>query len=383
MTTEDETTKANGDRAYPDELPLVPLRETIVFPKLVIPLGVGREKSVNAINAAMAQEKHYVVLAAQKDAEVDDVAPDQIYAVGTVAEIVRLLRIPDGSAQVIVQGLERVRITGYSDESRFFTARFEVLADTPGEPLEREALLRSVKQLFAEYVENGGSMLPEIAVTAKSTDDPAHFADLVASSPDLTLEQRQQLLETPSVVERLKFISVFLAKQNEILGLKQKIQSEVQQTLDKTQREYILREQMKAIQKELGDDDGTSELGELREKIEAAGMPEETKAKTLKEVARLEKIPQASPEQGVIRTYVDWLISLPWRAAADEDWDIPQATKILDEDHYGLPKIKDRIIEYMAVRKLAPDLRAPIICFVGPPGVGKTSLGKSIARAMG
>ena len=383
MTTEDETTKTTGDRAYPAELPLVPLREAVVFPKLVIPLGVGREKSVNAINAAMAEEKHYIVLAAQKDAEIDDVEPDQIYSVGTVAEIVRLLRIPDGSAQIIVQGLERVRITGYADDPRFFKAKFEVLADVPGEPIEREALLRSVKQIFGDYVENGGSMLPEIAVTARSTDDPAHFADLVASSPDLTLEQRQELLETPSVVDRLKFVSLFLAKQNEILGLKQKIQSEVQQTLDKTQREYILREQMKAIQKELGDDDGTSELGELREKIEAAGMTEETKAKALKEVGRLEKIPQASPEQGVIRTYVDWLISLPWKAGADDDWDIPAATKILDEDHYGLPKIKDRIIEYMAVRKLAPGLRAPILCFVGPPGVGKTSLGKSIARAMG
>ena len=383
MTDEIKTTTTGETRAYPAELPLVPLREAVVFPKLVVPLGVGREKSVNAINAAMSEEKHFILLAAQKDAEVDDVAPDQIYSVGTVAEIVRLLRIPDGSAQIIVQGVERVRITGYADEPRYFKARFDVIPDTIGEPVETEALLRSVKQLFGEYVDNGGSMLPEIAVTAKNTDDASHFADLVASSPDLTLDQRQQLLETPSVIERLKFISVFLAKQNEILQLKQKIQSEVQQTLDKTQREYILREQMKAIQKELGDDDGTSELGELREKIEAAGMPDETKEKALKEVSRLEKIPQASPEQGVIRTYVDWLISLPWKKTATDDWDIPQATTILDEDHYGLPKIKDRIIEYMAVRKLAPDLRAPILCFVGPPGVGKTSLGKSIARAMG
>jgi ATP-dependent Lon protease len=384
MTDETNKTETTGEaRAYPAELPLVPLREAVVFPKLVVPLGVGREKSVNAINAAMAEEKHFILLAAQKDAEVDDVAPDQIYSMGTVAEIVRLLRIPDGSAQIIVQGIERVRITGYAEEPRYFKARFDVIHDTAGEPVETEALLRSVKQLFGEYVDNGGSMLPEIAVTAKATDDASHFADLVASSPDLTLDQRQQLLETPSVIERLKFISVFLAKQNEILQLKQKIQSEVQQTLDKTQREYILREQMKAIQKELGDDDGTSELGELREKIEAAGMPDETKEKALKEVSRLEKIPQASPEQGVIRTYVDWLISLPWKKAAADDWDIPKATAILDEDHYGLPKIKDRIIEYMAVRKLAPDLRAPILCFVGPPGVGKTSLGKSIARAMG
>jgi len=355
----------------------------VVFPKIVQPLGVGREKSVAAINAAMSDEKHYVIFAAQKDAEVDDVTSDQIYGVATVAEIVRLLRIPDGSAQVIVQGLQRVRITGFAPDNRYFRVTFQPMTEIPGEPVEREALLRSVKSLFGDYVENGGSIVPEVAMTAKSSDDPSHFADLVAQSQDLTIEQRQQLLEMESVVERLRFLSVFLAKQNEILQMKAKIQNDVQQTLDKTQREYILREQMKAIQKELGDDDGTSEINELREKIEAAGMPDEVKEKALKEVGRLEKIPQASPEQGVIRTYVDWLISVPWKKAPEDDWDIVEAARMLDEDHYGLPKIKDRIIEYMAVRKLSHELRAPILCFVGPPGVGKTSLGKSIARAMG
>jgi ATP-dependent Lon protease len=355
----------------------------VVFPKIVQPLGVGREKSVAAINAAMSDEKHYVIFAAQKDAEVDDVTSDQIYGVATVAEIVRLLRIPDGSAQVIVQGLQRVRITGFAPDNRYFRVTFQPMTEIPGEPVEREALLRSVKSLFGDYVENGGSIVPEVAMTAKSSDDPSHFADLVAQSQDLTIEQRQQLLEMESVVERLRFLSVFLAKQNEILQMKARIQNDVQQTLDKTQREYILREQMKAIQKELGDDDGTSEINELREKIEAAGMPDEVKEKALKEVGRLEKIPQASPEQGVIRTYVDWLISVPWKKAPEDDWDIVEAARMLDEDHYGLPKIKDRIIEYMAVRKLSHELRAPILCFVGPPGVGKTSLGKSIARAMG
>ncbi len=365
------------------ELPLVPLREAVVFPKLVVPLGVGRAKSVAAIDAAMTEEKHYIVLAAQRDAEVDDVAPEQIYSIGTIAEIVRLLRIPDGSVQIIVQGLQRARITGYLPEQRYFRVTFEPLEEDAGNAVEREALLRSVRALFEKYVDNGGSILPELAMTAKNTEDPGHFADLVASSPDLSLEQRQQLLETPSVVERLKFLSVFLAKQNEILELKAKIQSEVQQTLDKTQREYILREQMKAIQKELGEDEGGAELKELRDKIEQAGMPDPVKEKALKEVGRLEKIPQASPETGVIRTYVDWLVSLPWNKAASDDWNIAQAAAILDEDHYGLPKVKDRILEYMAVRKLSQNLRAPILCFVGPPGVGKTSLGKSIARAMG
>jgi len=381
MTDETKTTPPTS--AYPSDLPVVPLREAVVFPKLVVPLGVGREKSVAAINAAMAEERHLIVLVAQRDAEIDDVQPEQIHNVGTVAEIVRLLRIPDGSAQIIVQGAQRVRITGYQPESRFFRVTFEPIEEELGDPVEREAQMRNVKALFERYVDNGGSILPELAMTAKNTDDPAHFSDLVASSPDLTLEQRQQLLETRNVIERLRFLGVFLAKQNEILELKQKIQSEVQQTLDKTQREYILREQMKAIQKELGDDDQGSEVRELREKIEAAGMPDPVKEKALKELGRLEKIPQASPETGVIRTYVDWLVSLPWKVAADDDWDIAQAAKILDEDHYGLPKVKDRIIEYMAVRKLSQNLRAPILCFVGPPGVGKTSLGKSIARAMG
>ncbi len=381
MTDETKTTTPEG--AYPSDLPVVPLREAVVFPKLVVPLGVGREKSVAAINAAMAEERHLIVLVAQRDAEIDDVQPEQIYSVGTVAEIVRLLRIPDGSAQIIVQGAQRVKITGYQPESRFFRVTFEPITEELGDPVEREAQLRNVKALFERYVDNGGSILPELAMTAKNTDDPAHFSDLVASSPDLTLEQRQQLLETSNVIERLRFLGVFLAKQNEILELKQKIQSEVQQTLDKTQREYILREQMKAIQKELGDDDQGSEVRELREKIEQAGMPDPVKEKALKELGRLEKIPQASPETGVIRTYVDWLVSLPWKVAASDDWNISEAAKILDEDHYGLPKVKDRIIEYMAVRKLSQNLRAPILCFVGPPGVGKTSLGKSIARAMG
>jgi ATP-dependent Lon protease len=383
MTEDQKTTKTTTEREYPSDLALVPLREMVVFPKLVVPLGVGREKSVSAINAAMVEERHLIVLAAQRDAEIDDVQPEQIHNIGTVAEIVRLLKIPDGSAQIIVQGLQRVKITGYTPENRYFRVSFEPIVEEVGDAVEREAQLRSVKALFDRYVDNGGAILPELAMTAKNTDDPSHFADLVASSPDLTLEQRQQLLEQKVVIERLRFLGVFLAKQNEILELKQKIQSEVQQTLDKTQREYILREQMKAIQKELGDDDAGSELRELREKIEAAGMPEPVKEKAMKEVGRLEKIPQASPETGVIRTYVDWLVSLPWSKATSDDWDISAAAKILDEDHYGLPKIKDRILEYMAVRKLSKDLRAPILCFVGPPGVGKTSLGKSIARAMG
>jgi ATP-dependent Lon protease len=364
-------------------LPLVPLRESVVFPRLVVPLGVGREKSVAAINAAMSREPHHVVLAAQRDADVDDVDENGIHHTATVAQIMRVLRIPDGSAQIIVQGISRVRIDRFVQRAPYFVAEFTAVEDELPRTVELEALVRNVRGLFDTYVQNGGAVLPEVAVQARGTEDPGHLADLIGSSPDLTTEQKQHLLETPNVAERLRFLSVFLAKQNEILELKQKIQSEVQQTLDKTQREYILREQLKAIQKELGEDEGGSEVGELKEKIEQAGMPEKVKEKALKEVERLQRIPQASPETGVIRTYVDWLVSLPWKDPAAEDWDIKEAGAILDADHYGLPKVKDRIIEYMAVRKLSSNLRSPILCFVGPPGVGKTSLGKSIARAMG
>src|SRR5256712_1567358 len=340
MTDPETTTTITDPQGNPSprDLPLVPLREAVVFPKLVVPLGVGREKSVAAINAAMAEERHLIVLVAQRDAEIDDVQPEQIYNVGTVAEIVRLLRIPDGSAQIIVQGAQRVKITGYQPESRFFRVTFEPITEELGDPVEREAQLRNVKALFERYVDNGGSILPELAMTAKNTDDPAHFSDLVASSPDLTLEQRQHLLETRNVIERLRFLGVFLAKQNEILELKQKIQSEVQQTLDKTQREYILREQMKAIQKELGDDDQGSEVRELRETIEAAGMPDPGKEKALKELGRLEKIPQASPETGVIRTYVDWLEARPWEVAGNDRLEHALAEPETHADQPGRPK---------------------------------------------
>jgi ATP-dependent Lon protease len=370
---------ANGGNVWP----LVPLRESVVFPRLVVPLGVGREKSVAAINAAMSLEPHHIVLAAQRDAEVDDVGEDGIYRIGTVAQIVRVLRIPDGSAQIIVQGISRVRIDRFVQATPYFVVEVTPIEDEVPRTVELEALIRNVRGLFETYVSSGGAMLPELAVQARSTEDPGHLADLIAATPDLALEQKQHVLETRSVAERLRFLSVFLAKQNEILELKQKIQSEVQQTLDKAQREYILREQLKAIQKELGEDESGSEVGELKQKIEEAGMPEKVKEKALKEVERLQRIPQASPETGVIRTYVDWLVSLPWKEPTPEDWDIREAKAILDTDHYGLTKVKDRILEYMAVRKLSQNLRAPILCFVGPPGVGKTSLGKSIARAMG
>ena len=250
--------------------------------------------------------------------------------------------------------------------------------------LEVEALMASVQAQIEQYVSSGASVPPEVAVAARNITDGGLLADMVAYSPEMSTELRQQLLETIDVAERLRMVSQFLAKQIEVLELKGRIQSEVKSEMDKTQREYILREQMKAIQKELGEDDPSiAEAGELRTKVEESAMPDEVKEKALKEVDRLARIPSASPEQGVIRTYVDWLVSLPWGVASDDNLDLDEAEKVLNEDHYGLEKPKERILEYMAVRKLAEKIRSPILLFVGPPGVGKTSLGKSIARAMG
>ena len=244
--------------------------------------------------------------------------------------------------------------------------------------------MRTVQAQIEQYVANGAPVPPEAAVAARNISEPGLLADMVAYSPDMSTEQRQELLETIDVVERLKLVCTFLARQIEILELKGKIQSEVKSEMDKTQREYILREQLKAIQRELGEDDPQqAEINELREKVEAAGMPEEVKARAIKEIDRMSRIPSASPEVGVIRTYVDWLVGLPWNVSTEDHLDIKEAAKILDEDHYGLEKIKERILEYLAVRTLADTIRSPILAFVGPPGVGKTSLGKSIARAMG
>ena len=259
-----------------------------------------------------------------------------------------------------------------------------MLDDEAPEDLEVEALVQTVQGQIEQYVQSGAPVPPEAAVAARNISEPGLLADMVAYSPDMTTEQRQELLETLDVVERLKLVSTFLARQVEILELKGRIQSEVKSELDKTQREYILREQLKAIQRELGEDDPQqAEVNELREKVEEANMPEEVKERALKEVDRMSRIPTASPEVGVIRTYVDWLVALPWDKSSEDNLDIKQAAVVLDEDHYGLEKVKERILEYLAVRSLADTIRSPILALVGPPGVGKTSLGKSVARAMG
>ena len=372
--------RADGPR---QTLALVALRETVIFPEMIVPLQVGRDKSVKALNQAVADDAP-IALVTQRQAEKEDISePSELYTVGTLAKIAQVVQLQDGTVRAIVQGQQRIRLHGFVQSDPYIVAEVELLDDSNPDGLEVQALMRSVQAQVETYVQSGAPVPPEAAVAARNITEPGLLADMVAYSPDMSTEQRQELLEFVDVVARLKFVSNFLAHQIEILELKGKIQSEVKSEMDKTQREYILREQLKAIQRELGEDDPQqAEINELREKIEAAGMPEEIKARAIKEIDRMSRIPSASPEVGVIRTYVDWLVGLPWDVSTVDNLDIREAAKILDEDHYGLEKIKERILEYLAVRTLADTIRSPILAFIGPPGVGKTSLGKSVARAM-
>ncbi len=372
--------RADGPR---QTLALVALRETVIFPEMIVPLQVGRDKSVKALNQAVADDAP-IALVTQRQAEKEDISePSELYTVGTLAKIAQVVQLQDGTVRAIVQGQQRIRLHGFVQSDPFIVAEVELLDDSNPDGVEVQALMRSVQAQVETYVQSGAPVPPEAAVAARNITEPGLLADMVAYSPDMSTEQRQELLEFVDVVARLKFVSNFLAHQIEILELKGKIQSEVKSEMDKTQREYILREQLKAIQRELGEDDPQqAEINELREKIEAAGMPEEIKARAIKEIDRMSRIPSASPEVGVIRTYVDWLIGLPWDVSTVDNLDIREAARILDEDHYGLEKIKERILEYLAVRTLADTIRSPILAFIGPPGVGKTSLGKSVARAM-
>jgi ATP-dependent Lon protease len=365
-------------------LPLVALRDTVIFPEMIVPLTVGRDRSVKALDRAVRTSQP-VALLTQRSSEQEDISQiDELYTVGTLAKIAQVIRLQDGTIRAIVQGQRRIRLLDLVQTDPHLEGRIELIEDTAEKTLEVEALMASIHGQIEQYINSGASVPPEVAVAARNIVDGGLLADMTAYSPEMTTEQRQELLETIDVADRLRLASQFLAKQIEVLELKGRIQSEVKSEMDKTQREYILREQMKAIQKELGEDDpAVAEASELREKVEQSAMPDEVKEKALKEVDRLSRIPSASPEQGVIRTYVDWLVSLPWGEQTDDNLDLEDAEKVLNEDHWGLEKPKERIVEYMAVRKLAEKIRSPILLFVGPPGVGKTSLGKSIARAMG
>ncbi len=368
----------------PTTLPVVPLRDSILFPRMVLPMAARRDVSLRALDAA-AQGDRYVMLVAQREREKDDVTPADLYATGTIAKILQFYRTPDGGMHFIVQGLGRAHLATFTQTEPHLIATVIVLPEEVEKTTEIEALMREVASQISHYAELGGGLPEEVAAAATRVTEPGWLADLVAFLPELTTIQRQEMLETVDVASRLRMVGGLLNKQLEILELKGKIHAEIKQGMEKTQREYLLREQLKAIQKELADSEGTeSELDELKRQIVEAGMPDAVRQKAEKELARLQAMPQGSPETGIIRTYVDWLATLPWSKETPDNLDIIEAARVLDEQHFGLQKVKDRILEHLAVRSLAgTELRTPIICFVGPPGVGKTSLGKSIATALG
>ncbi len=368
------------------DYPLLPLRDTVVFPQMIAPLMVGRDRSIKAVEAAVGAD-NLIVAVAQRNPEVQDPDLDDLYSVGVEMVIGRLLRLPDGSTNILAQGRRRVRIVELSQTRPYLRARVEPLQDLFKATLGTEALMRVVLSLFEKVVQLSRTLPEDAYVAAMNLAEPGALADLIASLLDLEVGVRQELLETLDPTQRLQRLSILLAQELDVLELESSIHNKVQQEVDRSQREYFLREQMRAIQTELGEIDmELAEVQELEEKVAQSDMPEEVRAKARKEVARLKAMPPAAPEIGIIRTYLDWLLELPWTTATQDNLDITQVAKVLDANHYGLPKAKERILEYLAVRKLSdgkPSTRSPILCFVGPPGTGKTSLGRSIAEALG
>jgi ATP-dependent Lon protease len=366
-----------------DVLPLIPLRELVLFPNLVVPVFVGREKSILALEEAMRSD-HHVALVAQRSPDVQDPTEADLHRVGCVVTVMQELKLPDGTAKALVEGIARIRVIGFEGTEPYITVRIEVVEEEVVSDVETQALMRALLQDFEKAAELGKPIPQEVLIAAGAIEEPGRLADFVAFHLNLKSDEKQEILEAIEPSSRLELASTFLRKELQILELGSKIQNRVKESLSASQREYFLREQLKAIQQELGQYDETqAEVDEYREKIAAAMMPQDVEAKAVKELGRLEKMPAAAAETGVIRTYLDWLVGLPWTVEDAEKLDLIEAARILDEDHYGLDKVKQRVLEYLAVHKLTDSMRGPILCFVGPPGVGKTSIGKSIARSLG
>src|SRR5580698_5498086 len=365
-------------------VPVLPVRDTVLFPHAVLPLTVGRESSIQLIQS-LGEEKTILVVA-QRDARQDAPLGTDLHAIGTKATVHKVVKMPNQSLFVFTEGTERVKLTNFTQVQPFLTAEYETVDDiVPEASPELEALQRNVVGQFREIVTSSPTLSDDLQTIAINIDEPSRLSDFIASSlPFLTTSERQELLETADVKARLEKLNSHLAKEIEVQQLRNKIQNEVQDSVQQSQRDYYLREQMKAIQKELGDQDETQkDVQELKEKIEAAGMPEDVKKDALKELNRLSRMNPAAADYSLTRNYVEWLAVLPWSKHSAGEGDIKKAQDVLDEDHYGLRKVKDRILDYLSVRRLKPNMKGPILCFVGPPGVGKTSLGKSIARALG
>ncbi len=369
----------------PDTLPMLPVRDTVIFPYMILPLFVGRENSIKAVDEALAKDR-MIFLATQKLATDDNPSPDAIYSVGTAAMVMKMLKLPDGRVKILVQGLAKGIIKEYLQEKPLFLVRMQRIVEPPmGEAsLETEALIRSVKEQSEKVLTLKGILSPDVLAILDQIEEPGRLADLVASNLKLKIEEAQKILETFHPLQRLKKVNEYLSKEVQVSTMQAKIQSQAREEMSKTQREYFLREQLKAIKSELGEiDEKAHEVNELREKIKKAKMPPDVEKEANKQVNRLEQMHPESAEATIVRTYLDWLVEIPWSVSTVDNLDIKKAKQVLDEDHYDLEKVKERILEYLGVRKLKEKMKGPILCFVGPPGVGKTSLGKSIARALG
>src|ERR671910_2233189 len=370
--------RSSGNGVYA----VLPLRDIVVFPHMIVPLFVGREKSIKALEEVMGAEKQ-IMLATQMNAAEDDPAADGIYDVGTLANVLQLLKLPDGTVKVLVEGTARAKITSFTAREDFHEAHAAVLTEPEEEEIEIEALARSVVSDFENYVKLNKKISPEVVGAASQIDDYSKLADTVASHLAIKIPEKQEMLGTLSVKERLEKAMGFMEAEISVLQVEKRIRSRVKRQMEKTQREYYLNEQMKAIQKELGDEEGKDELAELEDKIEKTKLTKEAREKAMGELKKLRQMSPMSAEATVVRNYLDWLLGIPWGKRSKIKKDLKGAQEILDADHYGLDKVKERIVEYLAVQQRANKLTGPILCLVGPPGVGKTSLGKSIAKATG
>ncbi len=367
---------------FKETLPLLPLRGMIVFPYMVVPLDVGRDKSISALEEAMINERH-IVLSAQRQAKITEPTEEDIYEMGTLAEIKQLLKLPDGTIRVLVEGLNRIRVVRYIQADPHFRVEVAAIEEVNEKDNETEALMRSALYQFEQLIKLSKKVPPEVMVSVNNIEDPGRLADIITSHLNLKVEEKQEILEAVSAHDRLEILCNFLIKEIDILEMERKIHLRVRKQMEKTQKEYYLREQIKAIQKELGDaDERVAEVEELRSKLSKLVIADEIEEKVLKEIDRLAKMPPLAAEAVVVRNYIDWILSLPWNTATDDRLDVKVAETILNEDHYGLDKVKERILEYLAVCQLTKELKGPILCLIGPPGVGKTSLAKSVARAL-